>query len=203
MGNLTTGFTELQSKFIDFYVELGDDIEAAREAGYKGDDSVLRRVANRNLGNFFIQKEIQKRLGDLEITPVEVTHRIAQIATGTMADFIDFDTKSIDLDKAKKRGSLNLIKKYKVREGPKIEVEDDNGEISHVAAWTETEIELYAADSALKQLAKIFGMENVTLNVVDWRKEASEAGIDTSTILDELIDNYTKSIEGSAKSIAG
>lgn len=62
--------TPKQLKFIAFYAGNGTD--AARKAGYAGDDEVLRSVAYENLTKPHIREAIRKRT-DQEIEPLVAT----------------------------------------------------------------------------------------------------------------------------------
>ena len=61
------GFTEKQEKFIAAYA--GNGVEAARIAGYQGNDQTLRSVAYENLTKPHIRKAIEKR-NEVEIEPL-------------------------------------------------------------------------------------------------------------------------------------
>lgn len=67
--------TEKQRKFIAFY--SGNGVEAARRAGYDGDDTVLASVAYENLRKPQLREAIKKRSAH-DIQPLTATRLIRQ-----------------------------------------------------------------------------------------------------------------------------
>lgn len=81
--------------------------------------------------NVGIAEEIKRRVSEKAMTADEVLVRLADQARGTVEDYISFNhapypTFTLDLDKARRRGVLHLIKKLKYNaEGyPEIELHD-------------------------------------------------------------------------------
>lgn len=56
--------TPKQKAFADFYIELGNATEAAKKAGYKGNN--LNRVASENLSKLDIKNYIDERMKEIE-----------------------------------------------------------------------------------------------------------------------------------------
>ncbi len=126
-------FTGKQRAFINHYIICLNGTEAARLAGYKGDDATLRAIAYENLTKPHIKAEIDRLFAEQVMSRNEVLARLNAQATATMADFIGADNKSLDLNKAAKAGKLHLIKKLDT---------------------SKNRIELYDAQSALALLGK-------------------------------------------------
>ena len=111
-------FTAKQKLFIDNYLVTLNGTEAARLAGYKGDDNVLGVIAYENLRKPKIKKEIEHRLSESALSANETLARVAQHATASLDDFLVIDDARdgvvrIDLERAKEAGKLGVIKKYK------------------------------------------------------------------------------------------
>lgn len=94
----------------------GNGTEAARIAGYKGNDVTLRAVAYENLTKphavSFIEElrsQAEKRLGAKILTATETLVGLTRIARADIADVFETDG-SFDLQKAKERGVSRLIK---------------------------------------------------------------------------------------------
>jgi hypothetical protein len=166
--------TKLQQLFVAFYCEEWNGTKAARLAGYSGNDNVLAVTASENLRNPKIAAAIQERI-DAIMPAGEVLSRLADHARSSMADFLDVDTESLDLQKAYEAGKFHLIKKFTRRP-------TDNG--AHIT------IELYDAQAALVHLGKHHGLFK---DVIDIRFNPAEltdeqlariaAGEDPGTVL--------------------
>lgn len=84
MSPPTLTLTEKQQKFMSAYV--GNGVDAARQAGYKGSDNVLNQMARANLRNPTIREAIQKRQ-DVEIEAIIASRQERQeFWTATMED---------------------------------------------------------------------------------------------------------------------
>lgn len=140
--------TDKQRIFIEAYLTCWNATEAARQAGYAGNDATLAVVGSENLRKPQIQGAIQERLKEKAMGADEVLARLADEARGSMADFMtihesplvkpggipikDHEGKPIiryfpelDLKKAEERGKLHLIKKLTyTAHGPSIELYD-------------------------------------------------------------------------------
>ena len=129
-----------QRAFIEHYLVTWNASEAARRAGYSPRSA--RVNGPRMLSNAAISDEITRRLAELKMSTDEVLLRLAEHARGTMADFINPKTGTIDLVKAEKAGKLNLIKSFRRSTGKTRTVS----------------IELYDAQNALVQIGRTHGM---------------------------------------------
>lgn len=172
-----TKLTIKQRLFVSAYLANGyNATQAAREAGYKGNDVTLGSVGTENLHKPLIAAAIHARVTELDkqyehriAGRYEVLARLTDIARG---DIGDIDVSSSEaIRRAKESGKSHLIKK--VREQTFI----------NAAAETEThtfELELYSAQDALVTLAKHHKLLTERVEVVDWRQEAERLGIKPS-----------------------
>lgn len=128
-----------QQAFIDEYLKCRNAAESARRAGYS--PKTARSIGAENLTKPDISAEISRRTTENAMGADEVLSRLASHARGTIEDFVSFmpgpyPVFTLDLDKARERNVLHLIKKLKY---------NDEGY---------PEIELHDAQAALVQLGK-------------------------------------------------
>lgn len=141
--------TGKQRAFIDHYFACGmNATEAARLAGYKGDDNALAVIGFRNLRNTKIKGHMEAIFGEIAMGRNEVIGRLTDHARASMGDFISFDAQGnpyTDLTKAKHR--LHLIKELKV--------DEDERRVGPMTLITrKIAIKLYSAQDALEKLGK-------------------------------------------------
>jgi hypothetical protein len=106
-------------------------------------------MGSENLSKPVISEAIEERLKVVKKTTDDVLERITEHAWASLGDFIELYKHNItgafiprlDLNKAKEMGRLHLVKKLKI--------DEEKGKI---------EFELYDAQNALIQLAKMLGM---------------------------------------------
>lgn len=79
--------TPKQKAFADYYIELGNATEAARQAGYKGKN--LNRIASENLSKLDIKNYINKRLKQLEDERIAKADEVLKHLTSAMRGEID------------------------------------------------------------------------------------------------------------------
>ena len=129
--------------WLEFYLGRcrGDAVEAARLAGLGDEDRVLRRYAQRMLGDPAVRYHIEKWTSR-HMAPMELLALLASHARGDMGDFWEVpddpsEPPRLSLRKARELRLTHLIKKLKVgKDGS-------------------TEVELYDAQAAIRDLAKI------------------------------------------------
>ncbi len=140
--------TAMQRMFALEYIICKNGTEAARRAGYKGDDNVLAVTAYDNLRNPKIVAFIEERFAEHAMRANEVIERLSDQARADMGDFIDVKHNwvSIDLEKAKQQNKLHLIKKVK------------QGKYG-------IELELYDAQAAQRTLAQHHGLLKTEVNI--------------------------------------
>ena len=127
--------TGKQQAFVNAY--LGEArfnaTEAARLAGYKGNDHTLRTVGHQNLTKLDIKAAIADFWAQNAMTAEETLHRLADMARGDIGDFLsdvtitkDGRSKTItivDMQKVKANG--RLVKSVtQTKLGPRIELHD-------------------------------------------------------------------------------
>lgn len=174
--NLTTK----QQIFIEEYLSNGyNATAAARTAGYAGGDAQLRVQGSDNLSKPNIRSRIDERLREHRLNADEVLARLSEMARGSMDDFIDSDSGSLDLKKASKAQRLHLVKKIKSRT---IISNKDDSQVD------ETEIELYDAQKALIDLGRHLKLFTDNLNI--------SGQLDLSKLSDEELQQI---VEGKAK----
>ena len=142
MANLTGK----QRAFVDAYITCGfNATEAARRAGYSGDDNALAARGAENVRNSKVRAEIDLVLAERLMSRDEVLARLAEHAGVTLDDFVD-GYGDIDLDRARERGKLHLVKKYTRTESVS---KFGNTE-------TRSQIELHDPQAALVQLGRYY-----------------------------------------------
>lgn len=154
----TDGLTARQRMFVELY--LGEcrfnATEAARAAGYKGNSITLSAVGYENLRKPQIAEAINRRIDEAAMSANEVLARLSAQARGSVDALLTTEGyfPYLDLEKAKRNGSIELIKK--------ITFNDFGGVKS---------FELYDAQAALVQLGKHHKLftEEVDVNVRTYR----------------------------------
>lgn len=138
--------TPFQRTWLSLYLGRckGDAVEAVRLAGFSDDESVIRKQAERLLKNHSVRWHIEK-LTAKHMAPVEVLDILAAHARGDMGDFWKISPDpgtppELDLRKAAELGLTRLIKKLKIGKDGAVE------------------LELYDAQAALREVAKIMQM---------------------------------------------
>lgn len=149
--------TGKQRAFIDHYLISFNATEAARLAGYAGDDASLAVTGHNNLRNTKIAAIVSERMSDLTLTANETLARLSAHATADMADFVDVTPDGhyrLNLDKARQLGRLGIIKKLKTktRTFTHKSTEDDGEPLT--ITEVDAEIELYDAQSALGMIGR-------------------------------------------------
>ncbi|MGU3438765.1 terminase small subunit [Bacillus cereus] len=76
--------TPKQQAFCDYYIEIGNATEAAKKAGYKGEN--LNRIASENLSKLVIKQYIEKQMAEKAEERVasqdEILHFLTQVMRG-------------------------------------------------------------------------------------------------------------------------
>lgn len=158
--------TGKQKKFVDAYIVCLNGTEAARQAGYSGDDATLAVSASRLLRNAKVISSIDERISQFAMPANEVLLHLTDIARGDVADALN-SVGGIDPLEAKRRGKSHIIKRFKVKTTfiPGKGADDEGMEIH------ETEIEMYDRLKALETLAKYHDLIN-RIKIEDWRTQA-------------------------------
>jgi len=123
-------FTLQQRAFVDRLFECNfNATEAARQAGYQGDDRTLAVTGSRLLRNAKVLEEIRQRWSGCGVTSEEIIARLADQMRADISDFFEVPAGGrvaiLDLEQAAQRGKLHLIKKlYWTQFGPRLELHD-------------------------------------------------------------------------------
>jgi phage terminase small subunit len=153
--------TTKQRLFIEAY--LGEAqfnaTQAARIAGYKGNDNVLGVTGHELLRNPKIAAVVSERINEAAMSANEVMARLSAIARGDLADVTDEDGR-FDFEKARRAKKTGLLKKLKRKTTAKkvdafTEGEEEEKEtIETSVIHEEVEFEMYSAHEALRDLGK-------------------------------------------------
>lgn len=108
-----TKLTDKQALFVKAYVVCLNATESARLAGYKGSDNALAVMGHTLLRNPKIRSAIDDLLRLQTLSQDEILGRLSAQARADMGDFIDPDTLTVNLKRAKELGITHLIKKIK------------------------------------------------------------------------------------------
>jgi hypothetical protein len=153
------GLTIKQRLFVDHYIICMNGTEAARLAGYDGDNAQLAVIASQNLRKLNVSRALDARLNAFTMSANEVLIRLTDIARGDVGDAMN-SAGAIDPSEARRRGKTHLIKKIKTKT-----ITTEEEEIH------ETEIEMYDAQAALTTLLKFHGLLVDRVKHEDWRTD--------------------------------
>lgn len=170
------GLTIKQRLFVDHYIVCMNGTEAARLAGYSGDDYTLANTASQNLRNPYILRELNNRLEHFTMSANEVLIHLTDVARGDIAYALN-SAGGIDPLEAKRRGKSHLIKRFKTKT-----ITSDDEEIH------EAEVEMYDRMDALKTLAKFHSLLVNKVEINDWRSQAI-ADIKAGHVTYEMLAN--------------
>lgn len=156
--------TGKQALFVEEYLKCWNKTEAARRAGYDGNDVTLGAIGYENFKKPQIEEAIKQRLAEVAMSSDEVLKRLAEHARGNMGDFWRIPANGspvLDLTSDKAKPQLHLIKKMKVKTTTKLLVgdgeslpEDEDPILLAQLVTTEIDFELYDAQAALEKLGK-------------------------------------------------
>lgn len=170
-----TDLTDKQQAFINEYLKSWNATEAARQAGYKGTYDSLRAIGSQNLTKPIIASEIQQRIAEMKMSADEAITSLADIARGSIADFVTVQAglPVVDFGKAERAGKMHLLKK----------ITYGKGTIS---------FELYDKQAALNTIAKHHGLLNekieIDINLVVQVVDALQSlGQDPAAVFNEII----------------
>lgn len=143
--------TGKQRMFVEYYLAQGNwnATKAAQMAGY----AVPRQEGSRLLSNADIQAAIRERVAQAAMAADEVLYRLAEQARGTLDDFIDEERNAVNLDRARERGAMHLLKEYACEE-----VMEFAGRDQPPTKVRKSRIKLHDAQAALIQLGRHHGL---------------------------------------------
>lgn len=131
--------TTKQRLFVEAYLANPNATDAARKAGYKGNDNTLAQVGKENLRKPYIAALIGERVEQAAMSADEVLSRLSEHARASLFDVIDADG-NFDLEMARQRGKDHLLKKFKVtytKEGMtrEYEIHDPQAALVHLGRY--------------------------------------------------------------------
>jgi phage terminase small subunit len=143
--------TDLQQRFVKAYVGEAqfNATEAARRAGYQGNDNVLAAAGSRNLKKDNVRKAIQERTERFVMDQDEAAYRLARMARSDIGDF--FEVVEATTEDGDLRTFLVMDREAIVEKGGGLVREisfDSNGR---------PQLKMYDAKDALKNILKIHG----------------------------------------------
>lgn len=130
-----SGLTIKQRLFIDEYLKCFNATEAARRAGYQGNDNTLSQTGHKMVRNGKTAERIKARLDESAMSTNEALGRLADMARSDIGDFIKVDPKSGDfiLNWKGAKGKTHLIKSAKhTAHGFAIELHDPQAAIDKI-----------------------------------------------------------------------
>lgn len=154
-----------QQVFVTEYLKLFNATEAYTRAYPKAKRDSARANASELLTKPNIKAEIAARLAEHHMTADEALQRLADMARGDITEFIT-PMGAFDIEAMKAAGKGHLIKKIKQKTVTKI----GKGESDEDTEIHDTEIELYPADAALRDILKMHGKYKDTVEIPDTLK---------------------------------
>lgn len=89
--------TTKQKLFVEAYLANPNATEAARRAGYKGNDKTLAVVGAENLAKPYIRELVDKRVTAAAMSADEVLAELSKIAKGSHTQYRSDKIKSLEL----------------------------------------------------------------------------------------------------------
>src|ERR1700730_2566870 len=128
MGKQNTTFDPRQRKFIELYLESGNQTQSYVAAGYTANAKSASVQASRLLAKPRIRNAVAKRSAELMVrynfTPDRIIRELAKIAGVNIADYLNAERTGLDVTKAT-GDQLAAIASVEAGElGPKIKLAD-------------------------------------------------------------------------------
>lgn len=141
--------TGKQRVFCDAYLSNGfNATQAARTAGYKGDDQTLSSVGYNNLRKPVIAAEINERMNECTASANEVMATLTTHMRGSIAKVLRAKGSTDLADQLEKDGADKIVKKLKVRRVTR--TTKDGEEIEDVTE----EFEIHDPQAAAEKIGK-------------------------------------------------
>jgi len=134
--------------------------KAYKKAYPKVTDESARSLSSVLFADLNFSAHLQARLNEAHMSADEALKLMADIARGDVTEFIT-PLGNLDIDLLKKSGKGKLVKKIKQKTVTKI----GKGESDEDTEVLETEIELYPADAAIRDVLKIHGKYKDTIQL--------------------------------------
>lgn len=144
--------TNKQRVFVEEYLECWNGAEAARRAGYTGDNLTHAIIASQNLVKLNIAKYVKERIADKAMSADEVLARLGMIARGSLKPFVqtiggDDAFAWPDLATEDAQENFGLLKKIKPKKR-------QGGQPGNEYLETEVELEILDPLKALELLGR-------------------------------------------------
>lgn len=139
-----------QQVFVSEYLKCFNGTEAYSRAYPKAKRDSARANAAELLAKPSIKAEVTDRLAEIHMGADEALKLTADIARGDITEFIT-PYGNLDIDLLKKSGKGRLVKKIKQKTVTKI----GKGERDEDTEVLETELELYSAQEAIRDVLKV------------------------------------------------
>jgi len=155
MSDNTKPLSNKHRAFVEEYLTDFNGTRAYLRVYPKSTYEGAKANAARLLTNDSVKAEVKARLDAMHMTADEALKRLSEIARGDMAQLMDISSVgfNLDMEQAKEAGLTKLIKKVKQKTTTYIakkESEEDR-------EVTELEVELYDAQTALRDILKMHG----------------------------------------------
>lgn len=155
--------TNKQKSFCEYYIQSWNATDAARKAGYKGNNNTLGVIGYENLRKPNIEAHIKERIDQLSMSTNEVLKRLTDWGRGSLEHFITKDdySRALDVNSDQARLNIGLIKKIKQNETVvKAKSKKDEQVVNRTF-----EIEIHDPKDAVDKIARIRGMYNDKLEI--------------------------------------
>jgi len=142
--------TPKQRAFVREYLVDFNATQAARRAGYQGDENSLAVIGSRNIRNPQVQKTVNKYLVENSMGLEEVLYRLTRQARASLGDLMSTteDGKFVfDFKKGFETGAIDMVEKFYVYASNSPE-----------GIQCRLHIKVYSAQKALIQLGKAYGL---------------------------------------------
>ena len=143
--------TGKQEKWLEVWYQTGNATEAARQAGYQGNDDVLASIRQRNLRHHEVQSRIAERRAEAKVDSDEVIGNLAAIARGNILDAFE-DSDSPHVKRLREKNLGHLIRKIRIKRT----TEKRDGKMEPIEIM---ELEFHNSLAASSQLCKVLGIE--------------------------------------------
>lgn len=152
-------------KVLDEYLICFVQWKAYKAAYPESSEEVCRTSSSRLFANDNFKAHLSARLNEVHMSADEAVKRLADMARGDITEFIT-PMGAFDIEAMKAAGKGHLIKKIKQKTVTKI----GKGESDEDTEIHDTEIELYPADAALRDILKMHGKYKDTVEIPDTLK---------------------------------
>lgn len=159
--DMTNELNARHKKFIAEYLDCLNATDAYMQTYPKASYETARRSASALMTNPDIAGEISRRIEErTKLDKSEILIRLGNIARANLDDFLD-DHNRIDMDRARSRNVMPVVKKYTIKE------RFTSGDDDNIVMEQTATIELHDPLSAMDKLLRAHGMyrDNVKIDL--------------------------------------